>query len=775
MRTCWMIVLLCWIPGAAAAEPPTEDERIERLASLGDLWGMVQYFHPEITTRDIDWDRALLETIPRVDAAETVEQYRAAVDHMLAFLDDPATRTIDAEALVGTDEAAPGDGAEPGEDAEECDGPVLERLPGDLVVLDARDVACVAAGYSWRGDGPFVEAIEQADGARAMVVDLRTPEVADAWMVHDAFERDVSARLPADAFGPALRTRLHSGYPPQTGFSSGGYWAGLLTVEPRRLERGELPEGRPPPMVLLLGEGSSEGLEPASALRSAGLARIVYEGDPARLIGQTERLELAGEVVVELLVAQYVERDGAVGVAVDLLLPPPEPGARKDVARDRAIAMARGRLDPTPPDRVPEPVTLRAMIDDPYGEQWPPPREYRLLALFRMWNAIRFFYAYQHLQDTPWEDALPEFLPVFEQAEGDDAYREAVWRLAARVQDDHVMYCSNALWWTFGRFAPYLSTRFFGDELVVVDAGPTELERGVEVGDVILEIDGATVAERLDTLTPYIAASSRQQLLSRAASFALAGEFKTDARLSLRHGDGTVVEVEVPRTSDPGTKRSVFKWALDTVEELDGGIGYADLARLTPDQVPEMLDEFRELPAIILDMRGYPHGTAWALPQRLTHESRPVAARFQRPMLIGTEFVLAGDHQPVYGFAQRVEPRDDRDWVYDGEIVVLIDETAVSQAEHTCLFLEAAVPDVTFVGRPTAGTNGDVTSIVLPGALQVWFTGHDVRHADGRQLQQLGIQPDIHVEATIESLIEGRDEILDAALAHLAATLEPGG
>lgn len=106
---------------------------------------------------------------------------------------------------------------------------------------------------------------------------------------------------------------------------------------------------------------------------------------------------------------------------------------------------------------------------------------------------------------------------------------------------------------------------------------------------------------------------------------------------------------------------------------------------------------------------------------------------------------------------------------------MLIDETAVSQAEHSCLFLEAAVPDVTFAGRPTAGTNGDVTSIVLPGALQVWFTGHDVRHADGRPLQQLGIQPDIHVEATIESLIEGRDEILDVALAHLPATLEPGG
>ena len=69
-----------------------------------------------------------------------------------------------------------------------------------------------------------------------------------------------------------------------------------------------------------------------------------------------------------------------------------------------------------------------------------------------------------------------------------------------------------------------------------------------------------------------------------------------------------------------------------------------------------------------------------------------------------------------------------------------------------------------FVGTPTAGANGDVTSILLPGGLEVRFTGHDVRFPDGRQLQRTGIQPDVRVAPTLRGIRAGRDEVLEAGL-----------
>ena len=40
-----------------------------RLAGLCKLWGAVKYFHPYLVYKDIDWDQALIETLPKVRQA----------------------------------------------------------------------------------------------------------------------------------------------------------------------------------------------------------------------------------------------------------------------------------------------------------------------------------------------------------------------------------------------------------------------------------------------------------------------------------------------------------------------------------------------------------------------------------------------------------------------------------------------------------------------------------------------------------------------------------
>ena len=43
--------------------------RIERLAALGKLWGTIKYFHPYLAYKTINWDSALVQAIPKVNAA----------------------------------------------------------------------------------------------------------------------------------------------------------------------------------------------------------------------------------------------------------------------------------------------------------------------------------------------------------------------------------------------------------------------------------------------------------------------------------------------------------------------------------------------------------------------------------------------------------------------------------------------------------------------------------------------------------------------------------
>lgn len=118
-------------------------------------------------------------------------------------------------------------------------------------------------------------------------------------------------------------------------------------------------------------------------------------------------------------------------------------------------------------------------------------------------------------------------------------------------------------------------------------------------------------------------------------------------------------------------------------------------------------------------------------------------------------------------FLQSIPPLPPGASIYRGKIIVLINGDAISQSEHTCLFFQETA-GATFIGSPTAGANGDVTIMRLPGGARMSFTGQEVKHVDGRQLQRVGITPHIVIRPTLAGLRARKDELLDRALAFIA-------
>ena len=80
---------LCASALAFAQQLPPENQR---LFDTGKLWITVRYFHPYLAYRtDINWDTALIDTLPKIRAASSPQDYAAAVNTMLAALHDPLT------------------------------------------------------------------------------------------------------------------------------------------------------------------------------------------------------------------------------------------------------------------------------------------------------------------------------------------------------------------------------------------------------------------------------------------------------------------------------------------------------------------------------------------------------------------------------------------------------------------------------------------------------------------------------------------------------------
>jgi C-terminal processing protease CtpA/Prc len=475
-------------------------------------------------------------------------------------------------------------------------------------------------------------------------------------------------------------------------------------------------------------------------------------------------MELPDGVRARLRTSESVNPDGSLGFTADAVVK----GAGEDAAMREAVRAAQeAKVSQAGRMGAATPATQVSQKEKVYAEMEFPAPEYRLLALFRYWNVVNYFYPYRHLIEDTWATVLPRYIPKFEANRDAADYQLTVRELVTEMYDSHGgVQNANASAERLGTYLPPVVVRHVENQSVVAKVLDDKLP--VKVGDVILTVDGEAVEKRVEFLSRYTAASTPQALMRSVHANLLRGQKDTVAKLRVRGPDGAERDAEVPRSFGNADRAKLFAATQRTApvfHVMPEGHGYVDLARLQAGEVEKMFEAIKDTPAVVFDMRGYPNGTAWSIAPRLSEKRTPVAALFSRPFLEATSLSdqeLAGSAQ--YTFSQKIPAR--RGDAYKGKVVMLINEDAISQSEHTCLFFETAT-DVTFVGTPTTGANGDVTFMVLPGNLAVSFTGHNVRHADGRQLQRVGIQPDIKVAPTVRGVAAGRDEILEAAVKYL--------
>jgi C-terminal processing protease CtpA/Prc len=700
------LVLLVWLAFLANAHAEKLPGKTERVVATARAWAKVKFFHPYLAYKNIDWDAAFLQTLPKVESATTIDEYRSAVAGMLGVLKDPVTGI----ARIFPDPPA---------------------VTGEWLAVD-KDVAVIDLARYATAPKPDV-AIAALAKAKGAVIDVRGTM---PWISTSAIDGFLAA-LPAIARWPESRHLEHHGFVPQEGTASGGYETVFVTSGARPPTKA--PASGPSHVVFVVDEATS--LPPvAVALRAAGRATIVSS---APLIEErnvlTTAVELGGGLVVDIRLAE-----SAWGAPVADVI-------TKGDLRARAIAIAR-RAPPAPrvTTRSLPSYNPRAEVD--YAKDALPARPLRVLAAVRIWATLAHFNPYQYLV-TDWDRAFIDALAAVDAATDARGYLNAMKAFAVRAGDGH----DNV--WLRGapRAMADISTRMIGAQLVVTAVPPT-LAKQLAIGDVIEHVDGVATDKALAALRPFVAGSTDEARTQGTARELLVGDPGSKVVLGVRGAKGPVRTVTLVREANRTPPPPAAPW-----KKLGGDIGYVDLRRLTVPDVDPMLAELHGMKAIVFDMRGYPKGTAWALAPRLNKLGAEFGAQFLQPnVMLGGEATSRTSRRFFQPIAKLdgVQP-------YRGKVVVLIDDRAISQAEHTCLFLKETA-GATFVGSPTAGANGDVTTIVLPGGLRMWFTGQEVRHVDGRQLQKVGVVPDITIRPTLAGVRAGKDEVLDRALAWIS-------
>jgi C-terminal processing protease CtpA/Prc len=749
----WQASLAAALMFSALAGPASvraDDPGYLRLARLAEVWGTCKYLHPALAYGEIDWDRALVEAISSVREAASREEYAAAVQGMLAWLADPGTRVVPVE---GVSESA------------EPKAIGHHRTEDGVLVLRVGDYYALSEPAS-RAELRQVE--EDLAGARGIVFDLRTNAPVDAYgrFLLVAALSPLERRLTTERILlPGERRRVYYGFESQTPFASGQYRTGFFIQAAEPLDPAE--GARDLPIVLILNRFSALP-SGALALHAAGRAQIVFEGDPALAAAEpAERIDLGEGLLAEIRTSEAVLANGTVARLEPDRVVEVGPAGSWAGAEDAALGAAESLAhEPARPRReaarlpaVAPPLTERAYPEMPY-----PALEYRLLALFRLWNAIRFFYPYREvLAGERWEAVLVEEMRHFEAASDELDYARAVAGFAVRLEDSHAYVAGGAAARLLGSGYPPVRVRRVENELLVT-ALPGEDAEGAGVGDELVSVDGRDAEEVLAETLALTAGSTPWSRLEKTTRTFLNGAVGSSVELGLKRAGGDTRKVTLLRRGEDYTTLYHRERTGEVVRLLAGNIGYVDLDRLAFDEVDAMFESLERTRAIVFDMRGYPLGTGWAIASRLT-DAEPPAALFATP--------LVGHGSPgeaFESFVQRVPPTPPGARIYRGTTLLLIDERTQSQAEHLGLLLRAA-NGTRFVGSRSAGANGEVTRLALPGGIAVGFTGQSVRYPDGTALQRVGLIPDVEAHPTVAGVRAGRDEVLEASLQYLGRQL----
>ena len=160
-------------------------------------------------------------------------------------------------------------------------------------------------------------------------------------------------------------------------------------------------------------------------------------------------------------------------------------------------------------------------------------------------------------------------------------------------------------------------------------------------------------------------------------------------------------------------------------------------------------------------MRGYPGGNHYEAAQRIIREtfSSPF---FLLPRLSGPDF------RDLYEVRNFYNPLSQPS--YDGPVVLLVGPRTVSAAENFSIMLVGA-NRVMVLGRSSAGTNGNITGVQLPGSFSFTFTGMEVLFPDRSQFHGIGIVPDVEVHPVSSDFRDGYDREIAAAVEVLGTSL----
>ena len=383
---------------------------------------------------------------------------------------------------------------------------------------------------------------------------------------------------------------------------------------------------------------------------------------------------------------------------------------------------------------------------------------FRLLSLYRYWNIIQYYYPNRKLMDQDWNSVLLNYLPKFIESKTALDYRLSVLSLIAQIQDTHAnIYSYDSVLENYkGKYQVPIEIKFVENQAVVIKDYPSNHNSKPTFfkGDIINSINEKSVTNIVKEKLPYTPASNYPTQLRNIEReiFRI-----NDTILQISYTRNKVTQKAFINTLGYG--KIINRNNTDTCfKYLSPEITYLYPGTFKNSYMNELVPLISKSKGLVIDMRCYPSEFMVFTMGNYLNSTPKYFAKFSEPS-IQYPGLFTNKNQEMIGNSNWSSNTEH----YNGKVIIIVNETTQSQAEYTTMAFRAS-NNAIVIGSKTAGADGNISKISLPGGITTWISGLGVYYPDGRETQRVGIIPDIVVKPTLKGIKEGRDELLEEAI-----------
>jgi C-terminal processing protease CtpA/Prc len=391
------------------------------------------------------------------------------------------------------------------------------------------------------------------------------------------------------------------------------------------------------------------------------------------------------------------------------------------------------------------------------------------------------YYAFTKLKGLDWPAIKAKIDPLVAAAKTDKEFAEAMRVLVFEFDDTHTSvspiskYSDRTISALIGEMG-IGDMVITGDNQIVVKyvepRGPAD-RAGLKKMAVIQEVDGRPAIEVLDeTTTLYAGASTPWAKRYLQLNFFLRGSPTQRYKIKFENPGEAAKEVEVRLRNSRYIANRGERSDGDPTELvisakiLDSGIGYIRLRdfysqrplsyRLFKTHLKSLIDA--GVTSLIIDDRDNPGG--WS-------DMATLLAGFfyDKETDIAVRQSSDGKGNFKRSYTSDISPQTP---YFDGPVAVLVNANSVSSGDFFAYYMKRSKNGFVVGDTPTAGAGGGIQSFKLPGGLDFQWAESPMVTLEGENLLEgKGVEPDILVPLTVESIRTGDDVVLKAAEAKL--------